>query len=63
MNESNSTAPQTRIICVDDLANEIRRIDGNHDKGAGAIAEQLAPWIEARLVTFVADDKRSASRA
>lgn len=30
---------------VDALANEIRRIDGNHDLGAGALAEKLLPFI------------------
>jgi hypothetical protein len=31
---------------VDDLAQEIRRIDGRHDLGAGALAEALLPFIE-----------------
>lgn len=34
---------------IDDLAQEIRRVDGNHDLGAGALAEKLWPYIEGRL--------------
>ena len=33
----------------EELAAEIRRIDGNHDMGASALAEALEPWIAARL--------------
>jgi len=33
---------------VDELAQEIRRVDGNHDLGAGALAEALLPFIEER---------------
>lgn len=32
---------------VDDLAQEIRRVDGNHDLGAGALAEALMPFLSA----------------
>lgn len=32
---------------VDRLAQEIRRVDGNHDLGAGALAEALIPFIRA----------------
>lgn len=32
---------------VDALAQEIRRVDGNHSLGAGALAEALLPWITA----------------
>ncbi|KOQ38314.1 hypothetical protein ABW38_22635, partial [Achromobacter xylosoxidans] len=31
---------------VDTLANEIRRVDGNHTMGAGALAEALMPLIQ-----------------
>jgi hypothetical protein len=34
---------------VDQLAQEIRRVDGNHSLGAGALAEKLMPLIEAAL--------------
>lgn len=34
--------PQT--LNVDDLAQEIRRVDGRHDLGAGALAEALMPF-------------------
>lgn len=30
---------------VDDLAQEIRRVDGNHSLGAGALAEMLMPFF------------------
>lgn len=36
-------------IDVDVLAQEIRRVDGNHDKGAGALAEALMPFLSAAL--------------
>lgn len=35
-----------RTLTVDALAQEIRRIDGQHDMGAGALAEALMPFIE-----------------
>ncbi|NYT67939.1 hypothetical protein [Pusillimonas noertemannii] len=34
------------LLNVDDLAQEIRRVDGKHDLGAGALAEALLPFIE-----------------
>jgi len=37
------------MIDVDKLAQEIRRVDGNHDKGAGALSEALMPFITAAL--------------
>ena len=33
-------------IDVDALAQEIRRLDGSHNLGAGALAEALMPFIE-----------------
>jgi len=33
---------------VDDLAQEIRRVDGNHSLGAGALAEALMPFLTAQ---------------
>lgn len=41
------------MIDVDALANEIRRVDGNHDKGAGALAEALMPFLTAALAPQV----------
>lgn len=35
-------------VDVDALAQEIRRVDGSHSLGAGALAEALAPYIAAR---------------
>lgn len=37
------------MIDVDLLANEIRRVDGSHSLGAGALAEALMPFIAAHL--------------
>lgn len=34
-----------RAFSVDDLAQEIRRVDGNHDLGAAALAEALMPFL------------------
>lgn len=36
-------------ITVDALAQEIRRVDGNHSLGAGALAEALMPFLTAAL--------------
>jgi len=30
---------------IDDLAQEIRRVDGNHSLGAGELAEALLPFV------------------
>lgn len=37
------------VVDVDELAQEIRRIDGNHSLGAGALAEALLPFISRAL--------------
>lgn len=34
------------MLSVDELAQEIRRIDGDHSLGAGAMADALMPFIE-----------------
>lgn len=47
-------APMNLHIDIDALANEIRRIDGKNELGAGALAEALAPYI-ARLASVQAD--------
>jgi len=36
-------------LTVDSLAQEIRRVDGNHTIGAGALAEALIPFLTAAL--------------
>lgn len=36
-------------VTVDALAQEIRRVDGNHDLGAGALAEALMPFLTAAI--------------
>lgn len=38
-------------MTVDELAQEIRRVDGNNALGAGALAEALMPFIAAREST------------
>lgn len=40
---------------VDILAAEIRRVDGNHDLGAGALAAALMPWIRAAQAEALRD--------
>lgn len=35
-------------MTVDELAQEIRRVEGAHDLGAGALAEALMPYLRAR---------------
>lgn len=40
-------APYESRLDVDALAQEIRRVDGSHSLGAGALAEALAPYIDA----------------
>lgn len=37
------------MMTVDDLAQEIRRVDGDHIMGAGLLAEALMPFIEGEL--------------
>lgn len=39
---------------VDSLAQEIRRVDGNHSLGAGALAEALMPFLSAAIATALA---------
>lgn len=36
-----------RVLDVDDLAQEIRRVDGENSLGAGALAEALMPFLSA----------------
>lgn len=45
---------------TDDLANEIRRVDGAHSLGAGALAEALGPWLAAHdAEVFAAAEERA----
>lgn len=39
---------RNKALDIDALAQEIRRVDGSHDLGAGALAEALLPFIEAQ---------------
>jgi hypothetical protein len=39
------TAPAKPTLTVDGLAQEIRRVDGNHSLGAGALAEAIMPYL------------------
>lgn len=41
-------------IDINGLAQEIRRVDGNHSLGAGALAEALLPFISKAISTSVA---------
>ena len=40
---------------VDDLAQEIRRVDGSNSLGAGALAEKLMPFLTAALAASPAE--------
>lgn len=50
------------MINVDELAQEIRRVDGNHDKGAGALAEALLPFLTAALPAMPAEQEIDEGR-
>lgn len=45
---------QPDSLDVDDLAQEIRRVDGSHSLGAGALAEALMPFLAAHSAGAVA---------
>ncbi|CAN7192336.1 hypothetical protein [Acidovorax sp. LjRoot117] len=45
-------------LTVDDLAQEIRRVDGAHSLGAGALAEALILWLQARGITSKEGDTK-----
>jgi hypothetical protein len=45
-NVSTSTVEDEPKFDVDELAQEIRRVDGSHSMGAGALAEALIPFLE-----------------
>jgi hypothetical protein len=44
--EEGGLAPIKPTLLVDDLAQEIRRVDGSHSLGAGALAEALMPFLQ-----------------
>lgn len=46
---SSVTTMQSQHLTVDALAQEIRRANGNHTLGAGALAEALMPFLESAL--------------
>jgi hypothetical protein len=48
-----STFPTVPLPDVDGLAQEIRRVDGNHDLGAAGLAEALQPFLQAQGFTTV----------
>ena len=48
-------APAVVVPDVNEIAQEIRRIDGKHDKGAGVIAEELRDWLLRHLCIIPAD--------
>ncbi|MCV9964322.1 hypothetical protein OIU34_20760 [Pararhizobium sp. BT-229] len=43
---ADAAKPQKTGLDVDALAQEIRRVDGNHSLGAGALAEALMPFLQ-----------------
>jgi hypothetical protein len=43
--QADAAAGAPEMPNVDDLAQEIRRVDGGHSLGAGALAEQLMPFL------------------
>jgi hypothetical protein len=45
-NVPTSTAEDESKFDVDELAQEIRRVDGSHSMGAGALAEALIPFLK-----------------
>ena len=47
---------------IDALAQEIRRVDGNHSLGAGALAEALAPFVRALSAALSGEALRPAER-
>jgi hypothetical protein len=44
-----AAAPEQPSFTADDLAQEIRRVDGKHDLGAGELAEKLFEFISGKL--------------
>ena len=46
-----SAAIRNAALDVDALANEIRRFDGSHKLGAGALAEALLPFLQSSPAT------------
>lgn len=37
-------------VTIDDLANYIRTVDGNHDMGAGLLAENICAWLSSKVI-------------
>lgn len=48
-----SNLPSVPLPDVEALAQEIRRVDGNHDLGAAALAEALQPFLQSMGFTTV----------
>jgi hypothetical protein len=46
---------------IDSLAQEIRRVDGAHSLGAGALSEALQPWLAAHDREVAAKALRDAA--
>lgn len=42
-------------LTIDTLAQEIRRVDGNHSLGAGALAEAILPFITRATASLASD--------
>lgn len=48
------------VVDIDDLANFIRKVDGNNDVGAGALAEQIVAYLNTRTAKAMQGDKTIA---
>lgn len=65
MSDAKHEAPAEGAVSfgVDDLAQEIRRVDGNHSLGAGALAEALLPFLSERLASAPAPSSLAGGEA
>ena len=55
--------PAQGAVMVDELAQETRRVDGNHSLGAGALAEALMPFLTALHSPAHSGEREALERA
>jgi len=55
--------PAVRPVTVDQLAQIIRTVDGNHSLGAGALAERILSALEPAVAAHVNEKPKSAHDA
>ena len=55
--------PAQGAVMVDELAQETRRVDGNHSLGAGALAEALMPFLTALHSPSHSGEREALERA